>query len=427
MYKNMEEKFKMATKINSIKLQEIREKLDSTLSGISKISILKKSVENSLKEVIGEKNAKEVFKTKSIDHLNSEETILFLQVIFNKVGDDSFNPEHFMTSSTAKGDKEVFFFYNTEFKELFLEQHRTKSGKPYAEETKRVNRFLFNKTAVIEKLYNEDLYTFDSVKFEELLKTLKATTIRSLQNSISTMEQYIDFAIKHKNLDQVNIATQYNNRDSVDAFLDKKAEENMFFEKKEIDYLAEYAENAQDGVILNLIFDGVSNKNRFQELINIKESDVDYDSLVINIPEMKTGDEISPARVVPISSTTARMIRKAMDFDEKYVSTKGLVSRSYKIAQSEYILRGLRDNAQILWNNVNQRILRIAKLSDHEYLTATNVSYSGQVHYAREKMAEGKSQEEAIAYVIKRFNLSDNESTQFYIRRRMELAEKVLR
>lgn len=416
----------MATKINNAKLQEIREKLDSTLNGISKIGMLKKSVENSLKEVIGEENAKEVFKTKSIDHLNSDEAILFLQVIFNKVGDDSFNPEHFIASSTSKNDKEVFFFYNPEFKELFLEQHRTKSGQPYAEETKRVNRFLFNKTAVIEKLYNEDLYNFDSVKFEELLKTLKATTIRSLQNSISTMEQYIEFAIKHKKLDQVNIATQYNNRNAVDAFLDKKAEENMFFDKKEIDYLSEYAENAQDGVILNLIFDGVSNKNRFQELINIKESDVDYDNLIIKIPEMRMEDEVSPAREVPISSTTARMIRKAMDFDEKYVSTKGLVSRSYKIAQSEYILRGLRNNAQILWNNVNQRILRIAKLAGHEYLTATNVSYSGQVHYAKEKMAEGASQDEAIAYVIERFNLSKNESTYFYIRRRIELAEKVL-
>lgn len=46
-------------------------------------------------------------------------------------------------------------------------------------------------------------------------------------------------------------------------------EENMMFDKDEIMDMAMSADNAQDGVILVLLFDGVSHKNEFDELINL--------------------------------------------------------------------------------------------------------------------------------------------------------------
>ncbi|MGE7921189.1 tyrosine-type recombinase/integrase [Viridibacillus sp. NPDC093762] len=316
----------------------------------------------------------------------------------------------------------------SEFKERFIKEHRVvgKNGdiKPYSDETKRVVRILFEKIRNSENNYNKDVYAFDNTQFEEALKSLKATTVRSLQNSISTLEQYIDFALEKGQVskEKGNIAAQYNTKHKISNLLDEKAEENMILTKSEVDSLSGYAQNAQDGVILCLLFDGVSYKRKFVELRNIRIQDCDINNMVINIPQLvdeDTGEVLSP-RTVPISNHTKTMIESAMK-EEKYVSLKGESKRNYKIASSDYILRGLRNNFQIKWENVSQRIIRIAELEGNEYLNATNISYSGQIHYARELMKEeGLSIVEACRRIIIRFNINDNESAYFYLKGRIE-------
>lgn len=414
------------TKLNMEKVKEVSESLNNIINGINAISVLKDRVQSAMNQTIEPSKVESILsKKEDISILTEEEVISFFRVIFNQIKDDTFNPNNFIIEEEGKKGKA----YHVRFKEKFLEDHRTSKGTPYSNETKRVVRILFGKIGKIENYYNKDIYDFDNNQFEEVLRSLKATTKRSLQNSISTLEQYIDFAIKEGKapVDKGNIATRYNSESVISEFLDKKAD-NMILTKDDIYTIAQYSENAQDGVILNLLFDGVSHKRKFVELRNIRIQDVDMDNLVINIPQLVDEDtgEVLPERQVPISSDTARLIRSAME-EEKYASLKGEVSRKYKIAQSDYILRGLRNNYQIKWENVSQRILRIAELEGYPYLNATNVSYSGQIHYARELMKEqGMSIDEACAEIIKRFNLSENESAHFYLKARIEKANQLL-
>ncbi|PAD25227.1 hypothetical protein CHH62_13125 [Niallia circulans] len=308
--------------------------------------------------------------------------------------------------------------YNQEFKEEFLDY------KGYSEDTKRVTRVLFGKIAKIEREKNQDIYEFDKPSLELVLKELKASTIRSLQSSISTIDQYINYAIDKNKINKVksNVASFYGKKEVIAKFLDKSAEENMILPKAEIDDLSGYAENAQDGVILNLLFDGVSHKRKFIELRNICIQDVDQESLVINVPQLKDGEtgELLSSRTVPISKETLRMINAAMK-EKKYASVNGKTSRSYTIAESNYILRGLRNNHQIKWENVSQRIIRIADLEGYPYLNATNIAYSGQVHYVRELMEnQGQTIDEACRNIMKRFNIRDNDAAFFYLKARVE-------
>ena len=309
--------------------------------------------------------------------------------------------------------------YNPEFKENFLEY------KGYSEATKRVTRSLFVKIAKIEREKKQDLYEFDRTNIELVLKELKASTIRSLQNSISTIDQYISFAIlngKKININKAKGASFYSQKDDISLFLDKNAEDNMIISKKEIDSLSNYAENAQDGVILNLLFDGVSHKRKFLELRNIRIQDVNEEDLTINIPQLVDEDtgELLTSRTIPISKETLRIINAAMK-ENKYASVKGNATRSYKIAESDYILRGLRNNFQIKWENVPQRIIRIADLEDYPYLNATNIAYSGQVHYVKELMKnQNQSIDEACRNIMQRFNISDNDAAFFYLKARVE-------
>lgn len=308
--------------------------------------------------------------------------------------------------------------YNSEFKEGFLDY------KGYSDETKRVTRVLFGKISKIELEKRQDIYEFDRKSFEVVLKELKATTIRSLQSSISTIDQYINYAIVRKKIDndRGNVASLYGKKEEIAKFLDKSAEENMILTQRDVYSLAEYAENAQDGVILSLLFDGISHKRKFLELRNIRIQDVDQENLTINIPQLVdevTGEQLS-SRKVPISKATLRMINAAME-EKKYASVNGKSSRNYKIAESDYILRGLRDNFQIKWENVPQRIIRIADLEGYPYLNATNIAYSGQIHYAKELIEnEGSTIDNACRSILKRFNINDNEAAFFYLKARIE-------
>lgn len=434
------------TKLNTAKVNEVREVLSNYIDGINAITVLRERVQTAMEKVIDPSKVKIILDKKAdIDILETSELISFFRVIFSQIKDDNFNPDNFIieenkpkarSAKSANGKKEYKAIHNNnvfhpKFKDKFLSEHRV-NGKPYAEETKRVAIALFGKVGKIENYYKKDVYEFDNNQFEEVLMSLKATTLRSLQNSISTLEQYIDFAIKEGRVpkDIGNIASRYNSSEVIDPFLDKKAEENMIFTKEEIDALSGYAENVQDGVILSLIFDGVSHKRKFLELRKIRIQDVDLDDLVINIPALvdeDSGEELPP-RQVPISIHTRSLIKEAMKEDMKYISIGGKTRRSYKVAESDFILRGLRDNFQIKWENVHQRIIRIAKTEGYDYLNATNISYSGQIHYARELMKGGMPIDEVCDEIVKRFNLNETESksAQFYLKQRIEKANQIL-
>lgn len=431
------------TKLNVEKVNGVKGHLDSIIDGINSIGVLRDRVQEAMDKVIEPAKVNAVLSKKAdIDSLESEEVLSFFRVIYDQIKDGTFNPDNFILDN----DNEIELVRNEEgkidrtkainngnvfdpkFKDRFLTEHKV-NGKEYANETKRVAVILFAKTGIIERQYQKDLYDFDSVKFEQVLKSLKATTLRSLQNSVSTLEQYIDFAINDgkASSDKGNIATRYNRGSVLSDFLDKKAEENMIFTKSEIDSLSGYADNAQDGVILSLLFDGVSHKRKFVELRNLRWQDVDKDNLVINIPQLVDEDtgEILKERQVPISHNTRMMIDSAVA-ETKYVSIKGENKRNYKIAESDYILRGLRNNYQIKWENVAQRILRIAKNEGYPYLNATNIVYSGQIHYARELMNDGMDIDDACREVMKRFDINDNESAFFYLKGRIEKAKLIL-
>ncbi|MBT2736196.1 hypothetical protein [Bacillus sp. ISL-7] len=420
-------------KLSYDKLKKEKEFINKTIHDISSIEVLRNRIEKELSAVIEPNVAKAIFNgTKDIFSLSNNEMYSFLALLYKKTKDEKLNPFNYKQTAAIMANigKTQQKIYNPEFKEKFLADHTVK-GKGYSEETKRVVRSLFGKIGKLERYNEQDIYEFNRHSFELVLKELNATTVRSLQSSISSLEQYINFAIKEGKIDKSkgNVASLYSKSKEISRFLNKEAEENMFFTKQEIDTLAAYAENSQDGVILNLIFDGVSHKNKFLELRNIRIQDCDFDEMIINIPQLVNEDsgEVYPPRQVPISASTKLMIKRAMDFDEKYVSIKGNSSRNYKIAVSDYILRGLRNNYQIKWENVAHRILRIAEVADYPYLNATNIAYSGQIYYAKQLMElEGVTVDEACKRIIKRFNISDNESAYFYLKARIEKANKIL-
>lgn len=302
--------------------------------------------------------------------------------------------------------------YQWEFKKKFLAK--------YSPETQRVYTVLFGKISKFEEQYGKDLYDFNLDEIRQVLKSLKATTIRSLQDKKSTIEQYIDFAIaNHKSEYKVNFAEGLNSKEKIDPLLDKEAVENMIFDKEEIMRMAMDTNNAQDGVILALLFDGLSHKNEFDELRELTIDRFNEDERTIRIDfHEDVNKEFN--RVIPISDETAYLIKRAYQ-QEKYESITGENFRKYTIVKGENVIRGLRGKAKVKGQIINQRLLRLKELVGNEQLNAKNIFYSGQLHFAKELFyKENLPVDEALPIILKRFAVPDNPMSRHYLKARIE-------
>lgn len=78
--------------------------------------------------------------------------------------------------------------YNREFKNLFLDR--------YNNTTRRVDESRFRKAGRFEKQAQKDFYDFTFEEAEGILYSLNAKSVRSIQNHISRLRKYLDFAMR---------------------------------------------------------------------------------------------------------------------------------------------------------------------------------------------------------------------------------------
>ena len=389
--------------------EDTKAELERVLKGLDFIPSIKAQIRSELTERIVDKKVDEILEVKSFDKMNldNEEAVALFKTIYNFTRDDRFNTVNLLEEKKVKkGEKDgdPSLYYNYEFKMKYVERN-------YKENTQRVVKALFRKTAKLEKANEKDLYDFNVKEMREVLKSLNATTIRSLQNHVSTIEQYVDYALARKVTEsRFNYATEFDSKKKLEPLLHEDAE-NMIFDREEIMDLALHADNAQDGVILGLLYDGVSHKNEFEELINLTEEDIDFENQEINLQD----------RVVPVSTETMILIKDALKQDDVYVSINPEQDkiRNYKIANGNHVLRGLRGKDKVKPQIISQRILRIANAYDYPFLNATTISYSGQLDYAK-SLLNKYDLENVIDKVLRRFGVNVNSSSQFYLKNRIE-------
>ncbi|TYS76766.1 hypothetical protein FZC85_16905 [Rossellomorea aquimaris] len=87
--------------------------------------------------------------------------------------------------------------YNRDFKNLFLREYNIN--------TRRVDEVRFKKAGKFEIQAQKDLYDFTFEEAEEILFSLNAKSLRSIQNHISRLRKYLEFAIQQgRSVNQMN-------------------------------------------------------------------------------------------------------------------------------------------------------------------------------------------------------------------------------
>jgi len=184
------------------------------------------------------------------------------------------------------------------------------------------------------------------------------------------------------------------------------------FKARKIYEIAVSTPNAQDGVILAFTFDGLNVKNDCRELIHLKTKHVDFENNVINVYGDMLDVTNPKTRQVSISEHTKRLIEKALE-QKGYASVEG---EKVGLVESDYVLRGIRNDAQVNWEEIHQRIARVAKTTGYEYLNATTVSYSGQLHYTKQLLDSGVELDNAVSMVLQRFGIDDDNAARFSLK-----------
>ncbi|MCM3161021.1 site-specific integrase [Metabacillus litoralis] len=288
-------------------------------------------------------------------------------------------------------EKEKIF--NEELKLKFLSEYES-------EKTRSIYNYLFLKSGDLEDVMNIDLSQFNLKQIEKLLKEIKPLTINVARSNGRIISAYINWAVKVGIRNNPNPLKEVGN-EWFDQFVDK--ESKLYLSSEDIDGLEKQLVNAQDAVILYLIFEGVFGE-ALSELLNLSINDIDFDNNVLFLQ-----DDFSNKRELKVTSQCIRIIRQAMS-EKEYHGRNG-EGRTVKLVDNEFIIRSAdtRSTSPGKANRhlVYRRITTVSEHFDYPYLTAKSIQKSGMIKMGRDLFIKhGTLGKDQLYEIAKRFNVN---------------------
>ncbi|WP_339218944.1 hypothetical protein [Paenibacillus sp. FSL H8-0332] len=273
-------------------------------------------------------------------------------------------------------------YFNPEYKLGFL------SG--YPKRTQTTYSYIFQKSKDLEVQKQKDLCEFDLSEFIDFFKILDMNYNSSAQSSGRIVTAYVDWAIKKKiKSNSDNILNRVDTR-WFRNFVNKDAK--IFYTKQEIINIIDKCKNPQDAVIISLIFDGVQGK-AVSELRNLKETDVD--DLTGQVALI---DEDGSTRKTYVTQLSLDLIMAAYE-EPYYYKSNGLMDESSNVRNYTELVGGLyiirSSNTGKIKNLgpadkfvIYRRISTIEKALGLDNFTIKNISRSGMLSFANDKMKQ---------------------------------------
>lgn len=211
------------------------------------------------------------------------------------------------------------------------------------------------RAAEIEEQYGIDLCQFDISKIESLLNYLEPSTINSSRSNFSFVESYIHWCIEQDlRGNNINPMSHLKNTNYFKKFVNDTKQ--RLFSKDEIDKMVNGCINAQDSVILHLLFEGASG-NGYAELLNLTKHDIKQNRYI----ELTEDD--GSKRTIQVSEKCIELIEKAME-QKEYHKKNGIVSPTAKnpphvsLVESGYVLKNSYTRNNGIGKGDNHLILR---------------------------------------------------------------------
>lgn len=284
--------------------------------------------------------------------------------------------------------------YNKDIKEEFLSQ--------FPEKTAEIYRYAFYKSFETEEVLEKDLYDFTADEIKDVFETGNHSTINGLKLRYNIFDQYIDWAAKYRssNINPIKTITT----EELESYLDK--DKKLYFSETEIREIINKLVNAQDAVIIQLLFEGVGG-HALSELSNLHYYDVNWNTGVLQLKDEKNGK-----RELTVSNECLRLIRSAYQ-ETEYKKANGDTNARNPVAEiipSDYILKNIKGRTKNVHgvdkHTFYRRLSTVGEIFNYPYFTAKNIQKSGMIKMAKDLFLKtGKLDKEELSLVGDRFGM----------------------
>ncbi|MGG1659457.1 hypothetical protein [Brevibacillus sp. NRS-1366] len=266
--------------------------------------------------------------------------------------------------------------YNEKLKEEFISK--------YPDQTHSIYRRVFYYSAAVEEMHGADLYEFNLKQIGEVLKSMNPSSLASVKSGVSIIKAYIDWAIHRRsnNLNPLDVVDVEWERQFVDTT------KKLFFSKDEIDDIISNCKNAQDSVIISLLFYGVGGKE-VSELRNLRYKDVNFEDKLVTLT-----NENGEQRQVKVPDQTLQLLQEAAKQLEYYKRNGHIAPNSRntkgtsKLIETGYLIKPANTKnvhlSQVNTHVVYGRLSTISELFEIENFTVKNIQRSGMIYMAKQ-------------------------------------------
>lgn len=299
--------------------------------------------------------------------------------------------------------------YNRMQKERFLD------SVGIGEDTRKTYNRIFIRSASLEEALDQDLCQFNLPQIEQFLTLLDPLSIAASVTNGWIVQNYIRWAIvQGLRNNSINPLDAFSGKEYYGKFVDKS--KKRIFTKDEIDDTIHQLLNAQDAVIIQLLFEGVE----VYELLNLTRADVDFDQKIIKLRDKKGAERY----FYNLSPKGFELIKRA--FSEKsYFKNNGVVSEDIKsreipLIATDYLLKKsasnvLKERAQGDYHLVSRRMNTIRNAVHFPYMTIKTIRNSGML-WELKQMYDVKKTLQADDYrmICEKFHISLNKDQSDY-------------
>lgn len=292
--------------------------------------------------------------------------------------------------------------YNLETKKEFMAE--------YDEETQSNLNRMFKISSLKEFELKRDLHDFNREQIRALMFMFRPTTEYASRQNVSWVSKYIDWAIEEGYGSGINPLTGIS-REWKDQFVNKMLKK--YWTKEEIDKILVKCANAQDAVIITLLWNGVGGKGH-SEIVNLKKRDVDFTSNKLILT-----DDKGNTRTIEVDETCTDYCYKALN-ELVYEKSNGNTDPDNRATEgtlidNSYIVRSVNTNTihtqEAEKNIVYRRLSNIATDLGEVNFTPRNIAYSAMLYQFKLLYEQhGKVDKEGYAKICERFNITSEQS-----------------
>ena len=288
--------------------------------------------------------------------------------------------------------------YNEEIKMDFL--------KGYEEDTAKTYQYALVKAADTERLFEKDLYDFSLADIRKVMFDINPNTINHAISIGSIFKTYINWAIENgyrmSNINPLDLVQP----SWYEQFIDKT--KKLYISEEELDYIISNLVNAQDAVILQLLFLGVRGY-KSSEILNLKKDDIDWENGILHLRDDRKGER---ELVLPEESREKilRLLRQALnetEYQKRNGESKAL-NPILKLIESDHVVRNAvtRTEGSADEHLVYRRITTIKEIFNFPFINPINIERSGMIKLAKDiYLRDGKLENEQLKEVAKYFNI----------------------